>query len=507
MKILSAEQIRIVDQRTMKYENITSIQLMEDASNAFFQWFIKEFPDKSGKIAICCGVGNNGGDGLVVARLLSRAGYDVRISIVEFSTHYSNDFLHNLKRVEKLHLEPVFLSDEKELPDFTEFEILIDAIFGTGLSRTVEGLAYEVIRKINASKKTVVSIDVPSGMFLDRHTRLAINADFTVTFQIPKFAYFFPQSQQFLGKVSIVNIGLSRKAIQKAETTTYLTELEDIALKLKPLITFSHKGTQGHACIVGGSLGKIGSVILSSKGALRAGCGLVTTFIPKCGTLPVQAHFPEAMVVEDKSDNFISEIIFDFTPDAIGVGVGMGQHDVTQKALYHFLRCNKAPLVIDADGLNILSKHLSWIDLLPSGTILTPHPKELSRLIGSWTDDFDKVKKIQHFVKKQDVILILKGAFSMIFDAENVYVNSSGTPALATAGSGDVLTGIITSLRAQGYAPLDAAIIGVFVHGFTAHSSLHEIHPRSFLASDTIENIGKVYQYIENSASGLKQKP
>lgn len=495
MKILSAEQIRTIDRRTLHDQKITSLELMEQAAVAFFRWFLKQFPDKSKKIGICSGVGNNGGDGLVVARLLSERGYDVQVFIVEFSKKQSPDFTYNLARIKKQNLALSFLVDKNDVPDFTATDVLIDALFGTGLLREVEGVARRVIEKINASGSIIVSVDVPSGMFLDKHTEFAVKSTYTVTFQIPKLAYFLPENKEFIKTCIIEDIGLSQQAIKETYTNAYFVTLEDIGSKLRPLDRFTHKGTQGHALIIGGSRGKTGAAILSSKAALRSGCGLVTAYLPKCAALPMQAYFPEAMVLEDKVENFISDIFFQFLPDAIGVGPGLGLHKQTQAAFYRFIKTNKAPLVIDADGLNILSANSAWVDYLPPKTILTPHPKELSRLIGQWEDDFDKISKITRFVKKYDSILVLKGAYSMVFDAESIYVNSSGTPALATAGSGDVLTGILTGLRAQGYCALDSALIGVFLHGLTVDVASQ--NSRSFIASDIIENIGKAYDKIE----------
>ncbi|MDD3789459.1 MAG: NAD(P)H-hydrate dehydratase, partial [Petrimonas sp.] len=271
----------------------------------------------------------------------------------------------------------------------------------------------------------------------------------------------------------------------------------DIQPVIPPLSKFAHKGTQGHALIVGGSLGKTGSVCLSAKAALKSGCGLVTAFLPKCGMAVIQSGFPEAMAIEDENENYITDIVFDISPDAVGIGIGLSQMPETQDALHRFLQKNKLPLVVDADALNILAQHPEWLELLPSKTILTPHPKELSRLIDAWREDYDKIDKLMAFAREHNVIIVLKGAYSLIVDSDNLFVNSSGTPALATAGSGDVLTGIITGLLAQKYAPLDAAKAGVYLHGLTANLTQKHIHPRSFTASDIIENIGNAYFELE----------
>ena len=497
MKILTSEQIRHIDTETASRQGIPSLELMKRAARAFFNRFVELFPDKNTSVLILAGMGNNGGDGLVVARLLHQAGYRVKAFIVEYGRKYSEDCAHNVRRVKAENISNAKIVAEADIPDMSAYDVIVDGIFGTGLSREPEGIAAEVIRRINASGKPVLSIDVPSGLFLDRKTSFAVQALETVTFQIPKLALFMPDNRYFVGNVSIVNIGLDESAIAEAETDMFFEEKKCIRDLLKPLSKFAHKGTEGHALLVGGSIGKSGAVCLATKAALRTGCGLVTAFVPKCSTLALQSNFSEAMVIEDHADKHISDITFDLHPDAIGIGIGMGKHEKTQLAFHRFLQKNRIPLVVDADGLNILSMHPEWMELLPPKTILTPHPKELSRLIGEWNDDFEKINKVRQFVRQYDVVVVVKGAYSLIIDVDTLHVNSSGTPALATAGSGDVLTGIITSLLAQGYKPIDAARVGVFLHGLTADITEKTIHPRSFIASNIIENIGNAYFSVE----------
>lgn len=493
MKILSAGQIREIDARTMVYEGISSLELMERAANAFYEWFIGKFSDKRMSILVVSGTGNNGGDGLVVARLLAKAGYFVKVWIVEYSKNYSEDCAHNLRRAKAENIPLSYILSEEEIPGLSDYDVIIDAMFGTGLSREITDVAREIILRMNESRKTIVSIDVPSGLFADKRTTFAVEATETVTFQIPKIALYLPGNYQFTGSVSVVHIGLSKKAISEAEADLFFLEKGDVRKRLKPLSKFAHKGTQGHALIIGGSQGKAGSVYLASKAALKTGCGLVTAYVPKCATTVIQTNFPEAMVMEDNHHEHISGISFDLPFNAVGIGIGLGQHEDTQQALHRFLMENKLPLVIDADGLNILSLHPDWIKLLPSGTVLTPHPKELSRLIGEWRDDYDKIEKVRAFAREYELVVVVKGAYSLIVDRESVHVNSSGTPALATAGSGDVLTGMIAGFLAQGYSSTDAACCAVFLHGTTADITQKSIHPRSFTASDILENIGMAY--------------
>jgi len=497
MKILTSEQIRRIDAETIKREGIPSLELMKRAGTAFYNRFTERYPDKNISVLIFSGVGNNGGDGLMVARLLHKSGYSVKVCVVEYSDHYTEDCAHNLRRVKAENIACCKIKAEKDIPDMERYDVIIDGIFGTGLSREVQGIAAQVIRRINESRKPVISIDVPSGLFLDRKTSFAVQATETITFQIPKLALYLPENKDFTSDVWIVDIGLDRKAIDEEESDMYFTEMGEIASLLKPLEKFAHKGTEGHALIIGGSLGKTGSVCLASRAALKTGCGLVTAYLPQCGVPVIQSYFPEAMAIEDQHREHISNIQYSLKPDAIGIGIGMGLHPETQEALHRFLQENHTPLVIDADGLNIMAQHKEWVALLPPKTILTPHPRELSRLIGEWSDDYDKIQKTWLFTKENDLVVVIKGAYSLIIDAESLYINSTGTPALATAGSGDVLTGMITSLLAQGYKPMDATRVGVFLHGLTADLTKESIHPRSFIASDIIENIGNAYRKLE----------
>ncbi|KIC00742.1 ADP-dependent (S)-NAD(P)H-hydrate dehydratase [Flavobacterium sp. JRM] len=271
----------------------------------------------------------------------------------------------------------------------------------------------------------------------------------------------------------------------------------DIQQIYKPINPKTHKGIQGHAAIIAGSYGKIGAAVLASKSCIKSGCGLVTTHIPKCGYEILQSTIPEVMVVTTTHEKYISEIIFDIKPQAIGIGPGIGQEPNTQKALYEFLKTNKTPLVIDADALNILSLNKAWHDLLQPDTILTPHPKELERLIGNWTSDSEKFEKTIEFSKQYKVIIVIKGAPTHIVNGESIYQNTTGNAALATAGSGDVLTGIITSLLAQGYLPIQAAQLGVYIHGLTADIALPETGYQSFIASDIIANLGKAFLTLD----------
>lgn len=493
MKILSAKDIRLVDAKTIEYNEMFSHQLMEMAATAFFDYFVNSYTIKANTVALFCGIGNNGGDGIAVARMLHTVGYVVKLFIVETTNNYSDDCTLNIDRVKNAGVDITTVNSANQIPSLDNIDVIVDAIFGTGLSRPLSGLAKDVVERINKAQKTVVSIDVPSGLFMDKPTNLAIHATETITFQIPKLSLFLPDNDKFVGKLTIVDIGLDAKAISEAETEMYYLIGSAMADKLRPLAKYAHKGTQGHALVIGGSLGKIGSVTLASQAALKSGCGLVTAFVPQCGMNIIQNSFPEAMVLQDDNRKHISSISYDIAVSAVAIGMGMGQHNDTKQALHQFLQNRSTPLIIDADALNILSENSDWLDYLQPNTILTPHPRELSRLIGIWEDDFEKIALTRELARKYNLIVVVKGAHSLIIDSKNVYVNSSGTPALATAGSGDVLSGIIVGLLAQGYEPIVATQLGVYIHGMTANVTSGIINPRSFIATNIIENIGKVY--------------
>lgn len=281
-------------------------------------------------------------------------------------------------------------------------------------------------------------------------------------------------------------------------TTVKITK-ELIQSIYTPIKKDSHKGLQGHALIIGGSYGKMGSVCLASKAALRSGCGLVTAYVPKCGYEIVQISILEAMVITDENEKIISKIIYDFTPNAIGIGMGMEQELPTQNAFRDFLSENDKPLVVDADALNILSKNKEWIFLLPMKSIMTPHKKELERLIGTWKNDSEKLKKVIQLSNAHNLIIVVKGAPTLVIYREVIYENSTGNQALSTAGSGDALTGIITSLVAQNYEPLNAAMIGVYLHGVTADIAVPETGYEAFVASDIITHLGSAFLSLSST--------
>lgn len=494
MKIFSAAQIKQADAATIQNEGIASVNLMERAAHEAFVWIAQKFPDKATPFHIYCGQGNNGGDGLVIARKLHLDGYNnIKVEIVSETGSPTEDFTINKDRLEKEGVSPVKINGSS-----VGGLVIIDAIFGIGLNRELSAEVRQTIRTINSKEATVISIDVPSGMFMDRNTEIAVKADVVLTFQSPKLAFFLSGSKDFMNDFVVLDIKLDSAFLDATLVNHHYIDAEKIYSYYKPMLPHAHKGTQGHALIIGGSCGKMGAVCLSAKAALKSGCGLITAHIPKCGYEIMQTSFPEAMVVTSGQEH-IDTIDFEFEPRAIGIGPGLGQHPYTQKEVGEFFSKNKIPLVIDADALNILSQNKDWLKLLPENTILTPHPKELERLIGSWEDDFDKLEKLTAFSKEYDVIIVAKDANTMIVHNDKVYVNSTGNAGLATGGSGDVLTGIITGLLAQSYTPLSAAIFGVYLHGLSADIGVKQTSMQSFIASDILKYMGKAYLEIETN--------
>lgn len=499
MKIFDSKNIHELDRLTMEQQQITSLELMERAALQVFLWIVNHFSEKKKVFHLFCGVGNNGGDGLVVARLLKQNYFSVQVYVIPFATSYSEDFKTNLQRLKEVNLNHSLLDESATFPTIDHQDIIIDAIFGIGLTRELAPWLQKIIQKLNEQPSFKVAIDVPSGLFLTRKTELAIQSDVILTFQFPKLAFFMPENEAFVTEIVILNIELDSKAIDKTPTSFFYADVNEVKKRYLPIAKFSHKGTQGHVLLIGGSYGKIGSMVLAAQAALRSGCGLATVFIPKCGYEILQTASPEAMVITDKNDKKITQIDFDFTPKAIGIGMGIGQEEETIAAFYDFLLKNKLPVLIDADGLNILATHPEWLTLLPKNSILTPHPKELERLIGTWQDDFDKIKKTQQLAQQYQLVVLIKGAYTLIINDKTVFVNPTGNQALATGGSGDVLSGMITSLRAQGYTAFDAALIGVYLHGKTANLAVPVIGHESFIASDIIHYLGKAFLELNSN--------
>jgi ADP-dependent NAD(P)H-hydrate dehydratase / NAD(P)H-hydrate epimerase len=499
MKLFSKEQIYEGDKLTTELQKISSTDLMERAGIQIFNWIHMRMQGAQVPIHIFCGIGNNGGDGLVLARHLITHGYNVETYIVNCSDKRSKDFLINYDRIKNVTKNwPKMLSCKNDFEDIVigADDIIVDAVFGIGLNRSPNAWVQKLFQKFSASKAFTLSIDIPSGLYTDKvveEEKAVVHANYTLSFQSPKLVFFLPETAKYTVQWEALDINIDRDYLMKTETEVELISKHEVLPIYKPREKFSHKGSFGHVLIIGGSYGKIGAVNLASRAALSSGAGLVTAYSPKCGYHSLQTAIPEVMVITDDDETHIININYDIEPTVIGIGVGLGLSARTAKTFEAFLKRNTTPLVIDADGLNLLSKKKTLLKLLPEKTILTPHPKELERLIGKWSDDFEKLKKVKAFSKKYDVIVLIKGANSITVYNEKLYVNTTGNPGMATAGSGDVLTGVISGLLAQAYDPLAATIFGVYLHGKSADISLEDYGYQSLIASHIIETMGEAY--------------
>lgn len=485
------------DKATEAKEGISSIDLMERAAHQVFAWIENRLQGSPVPIHIFCGIGNNGGDGLALARMLLNKNYNVICYIVNYSEKRSSCFLTNFARLKDNNkVWPIQIKTDEDYPELSNEGIIVDAMFGIGINRQLDSWVKGLVNHINQSGAFILSIDVPSGLFVDAATPdldAVIKANLTLTFQAPKLAFFLPETAVFTQALEVLNIGLDLEYLQNTPTVAKLILKQDAAGLYIPRQKFDHKGTFGHALIAGGSYGKMGAVILAAKACLRVGAGKVTSLIPKCGYNIIQTAVPEAMVVCDASENELT--YFPLTEDfqAIGIGVGLGTHKTTAEGFEKFLKTCNLPLVLDADAINLFSKNKKLLDLLPKKSILTPHPGELERLVGSWKNDFDKLAKVKKLSKKHDVIVVIKGANTITVYQDSLFINTNGNPGMASAGSGDVLTGMLTGFISQGYDPLISAIFGVYLHASAGDIAAQHLGYNSIIAGDLIEFLGDAF--------------
>ena len=503
MKILPVDKIREADAFTIKNEPIESIDLMERAARVCHKW-IKKRTNSSQPVKIFCGPGNNGGDGIAIARMLLKNYFEVHVYVLHFTDKFSADFTLNLERLSLFQeVSVVYLKNGDKIPEIHQNDLVIDAIFGSGLSKPIQGFVAEIIKQINESKAITIAIDAPSGLFCDENSTdrggAIIEADYTLTFEFPKLAFLLPENDKFVGHWEILPIGLMREFTDGVAVQNFFIEKEDCQHILKARNKFAHKGTFGHTLIIAGSYGKMGAAVLSSKACLRVGAGLVTCHIPKLGYQILQTAIPECMLSIDDSDYIFGKVPSLEPYNAIGVGPGIGVEKQTQNALKLLIQNTTAPLVLDADAINILGENKTWISFLPPESILTPHPKEFERLVGKTTDNFARMALQRAFSIKNNVYVVLKGAHTCISTPKGkCFFNSTGNPGMATGGSGDVLTGIITGLLAQNYTSFDACILGVYLHGLAGDIAAEKISPESLIAGDIIKNIGNAFKKLRD---------
>lgn len=501
-KVFTVDKIRLADQFTIENEPIKSIDLMERAAIACFDWLL-ERTSKTQSFIVFCGPGNNGGDGLAIARLLSDHNFKVRVFILE-AERYSPDFEINKDRLKNAKgLEVNTLKADADFPQINTQEIIIDALFGSGLSKPLVGLVAELIKYLNQQDVLKIAIDIPTGLFTDKSSEsknaMRFQADYTLSFQFPKLAFFMPENDAFVGDWQVLDIGLSQKYIQETETPYYFIVPNSAKELIRPRAKFSHKGSFGHGLLIAGSLGKMGAAVLAGKAVLRSGAGLVTVHHPKNGLAVIPASVPELMTSIDENETVFSKISELSNYSAIAIGPGLGTAKQSQIAFKRLIQESKVPLVIDADALNILAENKTWLSFLPKDSILTPHIKEFGRLVGEVDTDFDRLEKQIAFSKTHQVYLILKGAHTSIASPDGkVFFNSTGNPGMATGGSGDVLTGILLGLKAQNYTSLHASILAVFLHGLAGDFAAENKGQVSLIAGDIVESIPEAFLSLIN---------
>jgi NAD(P)H-hydrate epimerase len=497
MKILSADQIRKWDEYTILNEPISSIELMERAAQQCSTWLEEKKLFKK-KLKFFCGKGNNGGDGLAIARQLLDKGVTSEVYILETGSTGSSDFQSNLTRLRSLPVPIHFIQHADFFPKIDQTDVVIDAIYGSGLNRPLDGLSAQLVEYLNNTAATVISIDLPSGLYADEPSthNPVIKATHTLTFQVIKLSFLFPEHEQFFGDVHVLPIGLAPEYLQTISSGYHLADMELIRHIYKPRKQFAHKGTYGHALIIAGEKGKMGAAVMCTKACLRAGAGLVTAIVPEHQFAIIHGAVPEAMAMAQELSQSVEWPKF----STIGIGPGIGTDvdgtGMVEEVLTHF----NSPIVIDADGLNILSTNDELLMELPPGSILTPHPKEFERLFGKTENHLERIQLARAQAQKLFVYIIVKGHYSLVACPDgDVYFNSTGNPGMATGGSGDVLTGILTGLLAQGYSSKETCILGMFLHGLAGDLAAKHLSQEAMLAGDLLDHLGKAFLTISSN--------
>ncbi len=504
MRFFLTSQIREIDSKTIEREPIASIDLMERAAESIFRWIVANYSSKN-SFSIFAGNGNNGGDGVALARMLAMVGYNVNLYTLETDSNKTKDLETNILRAKKQGLVKILhISNSSNFPSLSEKSIVIDALFGSGLTRPLEGIYAELVTHINKSNSTVISIDIPSGLFGERNPfpnpNPVVKATVTLTLQFPKLSFFFAENYEFTGHWEVLPIGLHESAIKETPSHFNFVTSKTVNPLLQSRSKFGHKGTYGHALLIAGSYGMMGAAVLATKACLASGVGLLTVHVPKVGYNIIQSSVPEALVEIDQS-----ELIFTDEKDvekftAIGIGPGLGKGVTRAQAIKKVFEASKKPMVIDADALNIISENTELLSIIPKNSIITPHPGEFDRLFGKSECGSQRFEVAQKMSAKYNIIIVLKGAFTQIFTPNgDIYFNSTGNPGMAAGGSGDVLTGLTTGLLAQNYSSLNASLVGVYIHGLAGDMACFEMGANAMVASDIISYLGKAFLKTKNN--------
>ena len=501
MKIFTSAQVHELDKYTIDNEPIKSIDLMERAAKALTQAITDNWNFNT-PVIIFAGPGNNGGDALAVARMLIEKEYEVTVYLFNITGHLSEDCLANKKRlIEKRSRALIEVMQEFEPPQLEEGTLVVDGLFGSGLNKPLAGGFASLVKYINASRAQVVSIDIPSGLMTEDNTYNVkaniIRADMTLTLQLPKLSFLFPENQQFIGKLKILDIRLSKQGIDKIDANYTLLEENDVRPHILKRDPFAHKGKMGNALIIAGSYGMCGASVLATQACLRVGAGKVTAHTPKRNSTILQISVPEAIIQFDREETTFSEAVDTEDFNALGIGPGLGTSEQTAIAIIAQLRRTQCPIVVDADAINILANHRAWLQQLPKGIIMTPHPKEFDRLEGPSNDSFERLMKARDLAERIHGYILLKGHHSSLCLPDgHIIFNSTGNAGMATAGSGDVLTGIITGLLARGYNQENACIVGMYLHGMAGDIAARELGEESVIASDIIKYLPYAFKRL-----------
>lgn len=498
MKIFSAEQIKQWDAYTMQHEPVSSAALMERAAGKCAEWILQNV-DLHKKIIVYCGTGNNGGDGLVIARLLLQKGWDIQVYFLDGLQ--SADFKTNFELLSQQHISPVLLSSPELFAPHKEGDIIVDALFGYGLNRPLSGITEDLVQHINRSKAKVISIDIPTGLFADKSSNgnTIVQAAHTLTFQAMKLAFLLPENAQYVGDVTVLDIGLHSDFYNNTDAWFEMVAHSKIHTYYSPRKKFSHKGTYGSTALIAGSYGMMGAAVLSAKACMRSGVGKLTCYVPKCGYTIIQSTVPEAMCVTDENETHHTRLVLKGNYDAYAIGPGMGDNEETIGVLEQLLQQKPGRLIIDADGLNILAANQHLLNLLPANTMLTPHPKEFEKLFGKTDNEFDRLQLALKKAHKLNIYIVLKGYYTFIATPHNKgYFNATGNPGMATAGSGDTLTGILLGLYVQNADAEKVVLTGVYLHGLAGDMAAAEKTEEALIAGDISDYLPKAWQIIKN---------
>lgn len=506
MKIFTSNQIHELDQYTIAHEPIESINLMERAAKALARAITERWTNKT-RVVVFAGPGNNGGDALAVSRMLVEMGYQVQVYLFNTNNRLSDDCAVNKKRLQENKRVKAFheVMTEFDPPRLDADTLVVDGLFGSGLNKPMAGGYASLVKYINASPAKVVSIDVPSGLMTEDNTynirANIIRATLTLTFQQPKLSFLFDENQSFIGELQVLDIRISKEGMEQTDALYRIVEEEEVRGKMLRRSPFAHKGQMGHALLVAGSYGMGGAAILASKACLRSGVGKLTVHTPKKNNLLMQMAVPEAVVQLDMEETIFGEPVDTEDYNVLGIGPGLGTNEQTAIALISQLRRTQCPIVADADALNILANHRAWVQQLPKNIILTPHVKEFDRIAGHSSDSYERLSKARELARKLQGYILLKGHYSALCLPDgHVLFNSTGNAGMATAGSGDVLTGIITGLLARGYRHEDACIVGMYIHGLAGDYAAEEMGMESMVASDIIRCLPKAFAHLMDRA-------